>query len=44
MAHLKTQETSKKLGERKNWKFSLIRRLYEQGWQERDIRNLYRFI
>ena len=44
MAHLKTQETSKKLGERKNWKFSLIRRLYEQGWLERDIRNLYRFI
>ncbi len=44
MAHLKTQETSKKLGERKVWKFSLIRRLYELGLQERDIRNLYRFI
>lgn len=44
MAHLKTQETTKKLGERKTWKFSLIRRLYEQGWQEKDIRNLYRFI
>ncbi|NJL65087.1 MAG: DUF4351 domain-containing protein [Methylacidiphilales bacterium] len=44
MAHLKTQETRRKLGERKTWKFSLIRRLYERGWQERDIRNLYRFI
>lgn len=44
MAHLKTQETSKKLGERKTWKFSLIRRLYEQGLQEKDVRNLYRFI
>jgi len=44
MAHLKTQQTTKKLGERKNWKFSLIRRLYEQGLTERDIRNLYRFI
>jgi hypothetical protein len=44
MAHLKTQETSKKLGERKAWKFSLIRRLYELGLQEKDIRNLYRFI
>jgi Domain of unknown function (DUF4351) len=44
MAHLKTQETNKKLRERKTWKFSLIRRLYERGWQERDIRNLYRFI
>ncbi|AUT03125.1 hypothetical protein CLI64_23445 [Nostoc sp. CENA543] len=44
MAHLKTQQTTKQPGERKAWKFSLIRRLYEQGLQERDIRNLYRFI
>ncbi|MEH2294751.1 DUF4351 domain-containing protein [Nostoc sp.] len=44
MAHLKTQQTTKHLGERKTWKFSLIRRLYEQGLQERDIRSLYRFI
>ncbi len=44
MAHLKTQQTTKKLKERKTWKFSLIRRLYEQGMQEKDIRNLYRFI
>ncbi|MCC5636452.1 DUF4351 domain-containing protein [Nostoc sp. CHAB 5844] len=44
MAHLKTQETIKKLGERKNWKFSLIRKMYARGWQEKDIRNLYRFI
>ncbi|MEH2368933.1 DUF4351 domain-containing protein [Nostoc sp.] len=44
MAHLKTQQTSKKPGERKAWKFSLIRRLYELGLQEKDIRNLYRFI
>ncbi|BAY17575.1 hypothetical protein NIES21_34150 [Anabaenopsis circularis NIES-21] len=44
MAHLKTQQTSKQPGELKNWKFSLIRRLYEQGLEERDIRNLYRFI
>lgn len=44
MAHLKTQETSKKLKERKAWKFSLIRRLYELGLPEKDIRNLYRFV
>ncbi len=44
MAHLKTQQTKHKARERKTWKFSLIRRLYELGWQERDIRNLYRFI
>jgi Domain of unknown function (DUF4351) len=60
MAHLKTQQTTRKLGERKAGKFSpsatlrangersrtvsLIRRLYELGLPERDIRNLYRFI
>ncbi|BAZ26558.1 hypothetical protein NIES4073_74660 [Kalymmatonema gypsitolerans NIES-4073] len=44
MAHLKTQQTSKKPGERKAWKFSLIRRLYELGFPEKDIRNLYRFV
>jgi len=44
MAHLKTQQTSKKPGERKTWKFSLIRRLYELGFPEKDIRNLYRFV
>ena len=44
MAHLKTQQTRKKLQERKTWKFSLIRRLYELGLVEQDIRNLYRFI
>ncbi|MBO3457209.1 DUF4351 domain-containing protein [Aetokthonos hydrillicola Thurmond2011] len=44
MAHLKTQQTAKKPQDRKRWKFSLIRRLYELGWQEKDIRNLYRFI
>jgi len=44
MAHLKMQETGKKLTDRKVWKFSLIRRLYELGLEEQDIRNLYRFI
>ncbi|ARV61476.1 hypothetical protein BZZ01_25130 [Nostocales cyanobacterium HT-58-2] len=44
MAHLKTQQTSKKPQERKTWKFSLIRRLYELGFAEKDIRNLYRFV
>ncbi|BAY82898.1 hypothetical protein NIES267_23830 [Calothrix parasitica NIES-267] len=44
MAHLKMQETGKKLTDRKAWKFTLIRRLYELGLAEQDIRNLYRFI
>lgn len=44
MAHLKTQETRNQARERKNWKFRLVRRLYELGWQETDVRSLYRFI
>ncbi|MBW4433704.1 MAG: DUF4351 domain-containing protein [Pelatocladus maniniholoensis HA4357-MV3] len=44
MAHLKTQQTQKQPEQRKAWKFSLIRRLYDLGLQEQDIRNLYRFI
>ncbi|MFN6519493.1 MAG: DUF4351 domain-containing protein [Nostoc sp. CreGUA01] len=44
MAHLQTQQTTKKLGQRKALKFSLIRRLYQLGLPETDIRNLYRFI
>lgn len=43
MAHLKTQQTEKNPEQRKYWKFSLIRRLYEKGLSEQDIRNLYRF-
>ena len=44
MAHLKTQQTRSSPAERKTWKFSLIRRLYDLGLKEQDIRNLYRFI
>jgi hypothetical protein len=44
MAHLKTQQTQKQPEQRKIWKFGLIRRLYDLGLQEQDIRNLYRFI
>ena len=44
MAHLLNQQTAKQPQERKSGKFRMIRRLYEQGLQEQDIRNLYRFI
>ncbi len=43
MAHLKTQETKRHPQRRKEWKFGLLRRLYEQGWSRQDIRNLYEF-
>ena len=44
MAHLKAKETRSDDQERKAWKFSLTRRLYEQGYERQDILNLYRFI
>jgi flagellar biosynthesis/type III secretory pathway protein FliH len=44
MAHLKTLETKDDEQARKQWKFWLIRRLYERGYLPQDIINLYRFI
>ncbi|MBW4671005.1 MAG: DUF4351 domain-containing protein [Cyanomargarita calcarea GSE-NOS-MK-12-04C] len=42
--HLRTQQTLKEAKQRKHWKFSLIRRLYDLGLSEQDIRKLYKFI
>jgi len=44
MAHLKAKETRNDQQQRKVWKFTLTRRLYEQGYERQDILNLYRFI
>lgn len=44
MGHLKTQATKRHPKQRKAWKFSLMRRLYEQGWSQQEIRNLYEFL
>ena len=44
MAHLKTKETQHDAQARKDWKFRLTRRLYEQGYERQDILNLFRFI
>jgi len=38
MAHLKAQETRKDDNERKLWKFILIRRLYERGYEREYIK------
>jgi hypothetical protein len=38
------QETRSDSQQRKQWKFNLTRRLYEQGYERQDILNLYRFI
>jgi hypothetical protein len=44
MAHLKTIETRADASQRKGWKLSLIRALYEKGNQRQEIMDLYRFI
>ncbi len=44
MAHLKTKETRHDAVARKEWKFRLTRRLYEQGYERQDILNLFRFL
>ncbi|GCL37154.1 hypothetical protein SR1949_22610 [Sphaerospermopsis reniformis] len=44
MAHLKTKTTTNKLADREQWKWTLIRSLYERGFSRYDIENLFRFI
>jgi hypothetical protein len=44
MAHLKAQETRRDSNHRKEAKLGLIRRLYEQGYDRREIVNLFRFV
>ena len=44
MAHLQTQETRHKPEERFEFKWKLIRRLYERGYHKEDVRQLFRFI
>ncbi len=44
MAHLKMLETKPDEQQRKYWKLSLIRGLYDKGYGKQEIINLYRFI
>jgi hypothetical protein len=44
MSHLKTKETKQDYESRREWKFRLTRRLYEQGYERQDIMNLFRFV
>lgn len=44
MAHLQAKKTVRKPQVRKEYKFSLIRRLYEQGYERQEIVNLFRFV
>ena len=44
MAHLKTKSTTSNLTEREEWKWLLVRSLYEKGLNKFDIINLFKFI
>ncbi len=44
MAHIKARETTKDSTERQRWKFALVRRLYEKGYDRQKITDLFRFI
>ena len=44
MAHLKTKATRRDPQARLVWKLSLVKRLYEKGYERRDIVELFRFI
>ncbi|NET59150.1 MAG: DUF4351 domain-containing protein [Symploca sp. SIO2E6] len=44
MAHLKSQETRGNKQQRRAWKMSLTKRLYEEGYQRQDVLNLFHFI
>ncbi|NER06158.1 MAG: hypothetical protein F6K17_27990, partial [Okeania sp. SIO3C4] len=44
MAHLKTKSTTSNFTEREQWKWQLVRSLYEKGLTKFDIINLFKFI
>jgi hypothetical protein len=44
LAHLDNQATRQRLGERKDRKFALIKRLLERGWDAKRVRELLRVI
>ena len=44
MTHLKAQETKRSPAARKQWKLTLIKRLYERGYDRSAILNLFTFV
>jgi hypothetical protein len=44
MAHLKAKETTNQPAARKDWKYYLTTMLYDKGYGEQDIMELYRFL
>ena len=44
MAHLKTKATKNNLTERERWKWTIVRSLYEKGYNRQDIIELFKVI
>lgn len=44
MAHLKTQATRQKPQERREWKASIVKTLYQRGYNRAEVRELFRLI
>ena len=44
LGHLDTQETRQDPGDRKDRKFSLIKRLRQRGWNDTQVRRLFKLI
>ena len=44
MAHLKTKATTRKPQQREQWKWTLIRELYERGFEREQIIKLFEII
>lgn len=44
MAHLKTMETRDNATDRKDWKLTLSKQLYQKGLERQDVLNLFQFI
>lgn len=44
MAHLKTKATTSQPQQRKQWKWTLVRKLFEQGYSRNDVVELFRLI
>jgi len=44
MTHLKAQETKSRPTTRKQWKLTLVKRLYERGYDRSDILSLFTFV
>jgi hypothetical protein len=44
MTHLKTGVTTSNLAERREWKWIIVQRIYENNWVNKDIINVFNMV